>query len=48
MCGYLKLKFKDMGEEVRTRGQKGDAEDRSFVCDCFTISHGRWLNSLSP
>lgn len=31
VCGYLKLKFKDVGEEVGTRGQKGDAEDRSFV-----------------
>lgn len=33
-----------MGEEVRTRGQKGDAEDRSFVCDFATISHG-WIHS---
>lgn len=48
MCGYLKLKFRDVGQEARTRGQKGDGGKRNFVCDSSTVSHGTWLNSLSP
>lgn len=48
MCGYLNLKFRDVGQEERTRGQKGDAGKRNFVCDSSTIFRGTWLNSFSP